>query len=357
MKCGLSSPRWTIAGIVAITLLSTVAAPHALAAGANGNDVVTVHAQALTDSLRAYGQVEPIALIEVRVVNPGTLSELRVVPGSVVTAGEVLARIKGPRMHSLLTAREQALRSAQAREGAASRALEITRGLFATQLTTRAAINAAQAELAAARAAALTANAQLREAQDLQTLRAPAAGTIMAVRAADGEQAVPGETILTLQPAGNLWIRAAYYGADAALLRVGMTGNFEPVGGGAAIAVEVSAIAPGVAADGGRNVGLVATSNHTSVSWVSGQWGAVTLAEPLRQMVVVPTSALILDRGTWWVLAHTAQGDRPQKVVPGPTRGWQTWIASGLHPGQQVVVQDAFLEYHRGIAQTYQPPN
>ncbi|TAM37915.1 MAG: efflux RND transporter periplasmic adaptor subunit [Burkholderiaceae bacterium] len=357
MRCKLPSPQWTIAIIVAIPLLSSVVATHALAAGANGNDVVTVHAQAFTDSLRAYGQVEPIALIEVRVVNPGTLSALRVVPGSVVTAGEALARITGPRMHSLLTAREQALHSAQAHEDAASQALEINRRLFATQLATRAAINAAQAELAAARAAALTANAQLREAQDLQTLRAPTAGTVMAVRAADGEQTLQGETILTLQPAGNLWIRAAYYGTDAALLRVGMTGSFQPVDGGVAIPIEVSAIAPGVATDGGRSAGLVATSNHVSATWVNGQWGTVTLAGPVRQMVVVPTSALILDRGNWWVLAHTAQGDRPQKVVPGPTRGWQTWIASGLHPGQQVVAQDAFLEYHRGIAQTYQPPD
>jgi cobalt-zinc-cadmium efflux system membrane fusion protein len=71
----------------------------------------------------------------------------------------------------------------------------------------------------------------------------------------------------------------------------------------------------------------------------------------------VPTSALVLDRGRWWVLVRTARGDRPQPVVPGPALGWRTWIAAGLRAGQQVVAKDAFLKYHRDIAQSYQPPD
>ena len=73
-------------------------------------------------------------------------------------------------------------------------------------------------------------------------------------------------------------------------------------------------------------------------------------------MMAVPTRALILDRARWWVLVRTPQGDRQQQVVPGPTSGWTTCIARGLSPGDQVVVENAYLEFHRRIAQRYTPP-
>lgn len=344
-------------GAIALCAAGLLGVASAAAADAIANDFITVHAQTVAHSLRAYGQVEPTAVIQVRAVNPGTLSGLRVVPGSAVAKGEVLARIGGPRMGSLLTARAQTLRSARSREEAAGRALGIAQHQLAVQLATRQAVDAAQSELAAAHAAAQTADARLREARDLQTVRAPAAGTVIEVQAADGEQTTAGQTLLTLQPAGKLWIRAAYYGADAALLHVGMTGRFRPSGDGEALPVRIVAISSSLAADGGLGVGLVPTSPALPRWWASGQWGTLALVGPSRSMVEVPTQALILDRGRWWVLVHTDQGNKPQEVVPGPAHGWLTAIASGLQPGQQVVVTDAFLQYYRGIARSYTAPD
>ncbi|MGA8008615.1 MAG: efflux RND transporter periplasmic adaptor subunit [Thiomonas sp.] len=350
--------RWRTAALllVASCMLGAFGTP-AIAADTTSPDVVTVHAQSVARRLSAYGQIEPMTLVRVHAVIAGTLSGLRVLPGSAVTAGEVLARIGGPRMRTFLTARQQALRSAQAREVGARQALEIARHQLATQLATRQALDVANSELVVARAAVQTAAAQLREAKALQTVRAPATGTVIAVQAANGEQTVAGQRLLTLQPAGRLWIRAAYYGADAALLHVGMTARFQPSGDDRAIPVRVAAISSGLAADAGLRVGLVPASPVSAAWWMNGQWGTVTLEGPTRSMVVVPTTALILDRGRWWVLVHTSRGDAPRQVVPGPVRGWNTWIASGLHTGEQVVVRDAFLEYHRGIAQSYQPPD
>lgn len=338
-------------------LLLGAAATPAAAAGAQAGRVATVRAETVVQTLSAYGQVEPIAIVRVRAVDAGTLSGLAVVPGSVVKAGEVLGRIGGPRMQSLLTAREQTLRSAETRAQAARRTLEAVRRNFAAQLATRRGVDAAQSDLAAARAALRTAAARLREVRRLRTVRAPTAGTVIAVRAANGERTAAGETLLTLQPAGKLWLRATYYGADAGLLRVGMQGRFRASAGDEAIAVKIAAISPALAADAGLRVGLVPLARVSPAQWMNGQWGTVTLEGPSRKMVAVPTTALILDRGHWWVLVRTPRGDEPRQVVPGPTRGWQTTIASGLQPGQRVVVQDAFLEYHRGIAASYQPPD
>ena len=348
--------RRTAAMLLAASLMLGTLGTPARAAEANAGSVVTVRVQSVARTLEAYGQVEPIAIAQVRAVDAGTLNDLEVVPGSVVRAGQVLARIGGPRMRSTLTAREQALHAAQAREDAARHALQIVKRKLAAELATRQEVDGAQADLAAAQAAAQTADAQLHEVRGLRTIRAPTAGTVIAVQAANGEQIAPGETLLTLQASGKLWVRATYYGADAAQLHVGMRGRFQPAGSDESIPVRIAAISSALGSDAGLRVGLLPASSLPP-EWLNGQWGSVTLEGPSRRMVSVPTSALILDRGRWWVLVHTAQGDKPREVVPGSSRGWQTSIASGLQPGEQVVVQDAFLEYHRGIARSYQPPD
>ena len=89
-----------------------------------------------------------------------------------------------------------------------------------------------------------------------------------------------------------------------------------------------------------------------NAGWLIAGGGVLFLA-----FSAVPTRALILDQGKWWVMVHTATGDHPQEVIPGPTRGWQTFIAHGLEPGTEVVVDNAYLEFHRSISQRYQPPD
>jgi RND family efflux transporter MFP subunit len=353
-----ASRRRLAATISAVSWLTCALCGPAYAGGPNAvapsASTVVAQRQTLSVPFTAYGEVEPTSIVTVSFVDSGTVSDLHALPGSPVTAGQVLARLSGPQMQALLTQRETALQSAQAHFDAAAHALATARGQLATHLSTRQAVDTAVSELAAARAGVQTAQAQLAEAHASEAIKAPIAGSVAAVQAANGEQAHAGQALLTIAPRGPLWVRAKYYGDDASALRVGMTGRFAPAGGGTPIPVSVATIAPAVGTDGGLQVGLVPTSN---LQWMSGQWGTVTLDGPSTQFVMVPTAALILDRGEWWVLVHTASGDRPRRVVPGPARGWQTGIVSGLQPGEQVVAQDAFLEYHRGIAENYQPPD
>lgn len=304
--------------------------------------------------LTAYGQVEPTSIVRIRAVDAGTISHLDLLPGSVVTAGEVVARIGGTRMQSLLTSRTAAVQSASARLDAARKALVIARRQLAAQLGTRQQVDAAASELEAAHAALLTAQAQLGEAREFQALVTPIAGTVLDVHAANGEQASSGQTILTVTPQGHLWVRADYYGAAGASIHPGMTGRFIPEGGGQSVAVKVATVGAGAESDGARRIGLMSVGQ---AAWIAGQWGTVVLDAARRPMVAIPTTALILDRSAWWVLVHTAHGDQPRKVVPGPALGWETLITSGLQPGDQVVTQNAFLEFHRGIAASYTPPN
>ncbi|MGA7801920.1 MAG: hypothetical protein WCC36_14025, partial [Gammaproteobacteria bacterium] len=91
--------------------------------------------------------------------------------------------------------------------------------------------------------------------------------------------------------------------------------------------------------------------------WHNGESGTVTLEGASRTLVAVPTEALILDGGRWWVLVHTGGGNHRQVVVPGPSRGEWTTIERGLQPGTAVVVQNAYLEFHRQVSRHYQPPD
>lgn len=316
---------------------------------------VIVHSQPVAERFPAYGAVQPIAPLPVRTVESGVIAQLGVVPGSTVRAGEALATLTGPEIESLLVSREGAAQSAQTRLAAAKRSLHIERAQLSSQLSTRQAVAAAQSAVAAAKAAFTSAQAQLDLAKEMRTLRAPSAGRVLAVNVGEGEHVMAGQTVVTLQTHDSLWLTATYYGADASAVYVGMTGTFQPASGTAPVPVKVVGVSAALAPDGGETIGLAA--KRPPAPWSNGERGTVSLSGPTRRLVAVPTRALILDQARWWVLVRTSKGDRPQGVVPGPRRGWETFIERGLSPGERIVVENAYLEFHRGITQQYTPPD
>jgi cobalt-zinc-cadmium efflux system membrane fusion protein len=339
---------------------AVIAAANAIA---SESGTITVRAEPVAAQFQAFGQVEPIAVLPVRTVEAGAVAALRVVPGSQVTAGEALATLTGPEIQSLLVSREGAVRSASTQLAGTKRTLAIERRQLTVHLSTLRSVAAAQSALAAAMAAFNTARAQLEVAEQMSTLRAPSAGTVLGISVAEGERVAAGQTMVTLQTNGRLWLTASYYGMDATAIRVGMRGRFEPTAGGAPATVSVAAVSAALAPDGGESIGLLAADRpaggkeSSPALWLNGEKGTVTLEGPARALIAVPTRALILDQAHWWVLVRTQTGDRRQQVVPGPTRGWQTYIERGLEPGERVVVQNAYLEFYRAISQHYTPPD
>ena len=343
------SPAIIVCLLMNVGLL--LAANLARAADAN---VVVVQARIVTSQFEAYAQVEPIAVLPVRAAETGVITGLKIFPGDALKAGQKLAQLGGPEIAARLAQDEAAVNSARRNLTNARKSLAIQQEKLAAHLSTRQSVLQAESAAAQAQAALDTAQAQLRALRQLITVKAPIAGAVLAVNVAAGERVGAGQTLLTLQPADRLWLKAAYYGADAAAVKVGMAGQFTPAGGEEVIPVKVSAIFGSLQPDGGESVGLVAAA---SSGWLNGESGTVTLNGPARSLVAVPTRALILDQGHWWVLVHTAKGNQPRLVTPGPARGWQTFIERGLEPGAEVVVEHAYLEFHRRISQDYQPPD
>ena len=331
---------------VASAAYVAILALHCLPAGAQTAATLIVQAQPVTVTFRAYGQIQPIAITRVSAVESGVVTRL-VLPGERISAGQELAVLAGPQAQSLLAERRSALRAAAVQ-------LAVDRRKLTLRLVTR-------QTLAADEAAFELARGELQVALQTLTVRAPADGEVIGVEAANGSQVAAGQPILTLQTS-QPWLQATYYGAQALAIHPGMTGRFQPASGDA-VPVRVKTVSQALQADGGEQVGLfpVRPSGHGSaaamVSWRSGQWGTVTLFGATRPMIAVPTRALILDRARWWVLVRTPGGDRQRRVVPGPASGWTTYISQGLRPGEQVVIENAYLEFHRGISQRYTPPD
>lgn len=316
---------------------------------------IEIPSRTVTPHLRAYAQVAPVASVEVRALQAGVATGLDVLPGATVKAGQLLARLGGPDVDALATQRTMALASARSVLSTAQRTLAIEREKQASHLSTKEALDEAEAAEARARADFETAQAQLKALHQTEIVRAPADGVVRAVSAANGERLAQGERILTLVPSGGLWLQAQYYGADVSAIHSGMTGKFSPASGTAPISVEVRTLIGPVQPDGGQAVGLVASG--PSPQWFDGEAGTLTLKGAERSLAAVPTRALVLDRGQWWVLVHTPQGPHRQAVTPGPSRGEWTLIEQGLAPGAKVVVENVYLEFHRAFSQHYQAPD
>lgn len=322
---------------------------------AAGDALWIAKAESVTTQITAYAVVEPRVVVPVRAGTSGVLRDLTVQPGDTVAAGAVLGRLAGPAADAALTVRQNTVTSAEAALNAAQQALAIERQKQASRLSTRGAVDKAAAAVSDAQARRDTARAELIAAQDMVAVRAPQAGQILTIEAAAGERLTPGDTILTLLPNGSLWLSASLHGADADAVRPGMTGRFIPADGGAAIPVKVRAVPGTLRHDGGRVVDLVA--DDTAANWIDGEFGTVTVDTGTVTGVAVPNAALVLDQAHWWVLVRTDKGDKPQEITPGPSRNGMTIIASGLAPGTAVVVANAYLEFHHGIGQSYQPPD
>ncbi|HAJ93034.1 MAG TPA: hypothetical protein DCO71_10550 [Gammaproteobacteria bacterium] len=150
-------------------------------------------------------------------------------------------------------------------------------------------------------------------------------------------------------------MRAVFYGKDIVALHSGMAGVFRSATGGKPTPVTLRKVIKPLRLDGGR--GVVCIPTNARPEWFNGAVGTLQLDGPKRNWAAVPTDALILDGGRWWVLIEDAKGIHRQAVEPGPSVDHITLIGKGLKAGQQVVVTGAYLRFHRDFADHYQPPD
>lgn len=319
------------------------------------SDTVRAQPQSIATHIAAYARVAPIALSTLHAAAAGDVQGLHVEPGQHVAAGESLGHLSGPEVNALLSQRRSAVADAKATLSASEQILAIEQQQRSQHLSTRQTVYKAKSAQRQAKAQLANARSTLKAAKQRVALRAPASGVLVSLRVADGDRVSPGQTLLTLQPDHQLWLKAAFYGNDGHRIHIGMTGRFIPAHGGHAIPVRVARILPTERPGGGLPVGLKAL--HHGAQWRSGEAGQVVLQGPRDTGVTIPSRALILYRSQWWVLVDTTHGARRQRVSVGPNRDGHTLITHGLAAGTPVIVDRAYLMFHRDFAQHYQPPD
>lgn len=356
----MNIPTHQAAAFMGVVLLSlttscSFAGPKTGGTAGASSDLATVRRTTFQPHYSAYGQIKPIHDITVRSQLQGIVEKLAVVPGESIKQGQMIAQITGPSYQAAIRQAQAAVVHAQAQLKLAT---QLVQGIdqLPKGLRTRPKMQKAAAAVTEAHSDLNSAKAQRVKLRSAAQIKAPAAGIAVAVQAANGERVAAGDRLIKMQPAGKLWLKADYYGSDIAKLHPGMKGLFHPASGSPTIVVTLLHVVPPQKADGAVEV-VCLPANHPPAGWRNGAAGRLELLGKTLAAIRVPTSSLVMDQAHWWVLVHDAKGDHPQAVTPGPSAGESTLITSGLKPGEQVVVHDAYLRYHRNFAKQYTPPD
>ncbi len=301
----------------------------------------------------AYAVVEPVAAITVPALVDGSLVQWKALPGMAVRRGDVLGQLAGPERAKEMVEARSALEEARSAFDLARKNEAAARETYPVITDVRK-LNEARAAVTQAESALKAAKARWAFVRGEGEIRAPATGVLTRGYAADGQTVAAGTVLARMEDSSRLWLHAVFYGRDALLLKPGLHGLFAPLGGGEAVPVRVGSVIAPMQPDGGRAVGCLPVSPP---AWFSGQSGTLKLEAPPLSWPAVPESALILKGESWYVLVRGAVGDEHRKVEPGPEAGGWRAIVRGVKPGEQVVVKDAYLLFHRNVAKAFTPPD
>lgn len=337
-----------------LLILGLVAQPIAGIA-ADGTTVGSVVVARTTDTptQTGYGDIRPVAYVALTAQQTGRITALSVLPGQFIKKDTVIGHLSGTAIDARRAEYRARLQQATAAEANAARLLTIDQRTLSDQISTRQQLIRAEQALKYARTERKIAEATLNEFTRKIILRSPIDGTITSIQYANGSLVQPGTTIARLAPTHDLHLEARFFGTP---ITPGMRGMFHPLGTHKPIAVQVTQVLPIDPRDGSQPA-LLRPIAPTAADWHIGAAGQVVLSAPAQTEIQIPSRALILDQGQWWVLLHTVHGPQPQAVTIGHSQGDDTAVLSGLKAGDRVIVEQVYRLFHRNFAQRYQQPD
>ncbi len=283
------------------------------------------------------------------VASPATARVVRVLAraGDTVKANQPLVELASGDMSK---ARAE-LGAAATRLELAKKTLERKKGQLAERLITEREVIDAQAavtEAEAQRTVAAGALDQFAGAQGANglVLRAPVAGTVIDRDVVVGQLADPSKTLFRIGDLSKLWLIAHVFERDAVRVQVGATGTAS------------FAALPGRTVDGtitwiGREVETASRTVPVRLEVANpdgvlrpGMSASVTIpvGEVGGQVVAVPIAAVQRVGDSWGVFVPRGPGKYEAKPVGrGRDLEGEVEILSGLVPGEEVVVDGAFL--------------
>jgi len=297
-------------------------------------------------------KVNEQAYAEVGAPIPGRIIRLLAAPGQSVRRGQPLAALQSVELGQARAQRT----TARARAELARKTAERKRGLAAERIVSRGELQRAEADLAeadanlgAAEAAVSALGVETPPAGgDLSSfsLLSPISGTVLERAAVQGQRADPSRSLFRIADLSSLWLVAQAPERDASRVREGSPAE-----------ITLAAL-PGQKLQG-------------KVTWVGREVDAHSRTVPVRvvlpnpagrlkpgmfatawigtggegdKVVAVPSTALQRMDNRWVVFLPRSPGRfEVRPVERGRDLGSEVAIASGLKPGERVVVEGAFV--------------
>lgn len=265
------------------------------------------------------------------------LLTLMVEVGDRVKKGQVLAKLSPGTLEADLAAAKAALLEAEASAREAHLTAERVKTLQGSEALSPQAIDQALAADAAGQARVAAAKARV-QADSLRLsytqITAPDDGVISARIATPGALVQPGQELFRLQRQGRLEWRAEVPGAELAQLKAGQTVRVQP-SGAPAVEGRIRRVAPQI--DPQTRNGLVYVDLKGSEALRAGLFARGDFVLGESQALSLPQSAVLLRDGFSYVFRIDGSKVRQTKVQVGRREADRVELRSGLTAGAAVV--------------------
>lgn len=323
---------------------------HALALSAASLKYIEVSTVGENGALQGRLLPGRIAFRPQAVVAIGSPLSARVVsvsvrPGQSVQAGQALLTLQSAEMAATRSAFEQAQAKSAAAEDLLRRQTEmVARGVGLE-------VDRFQAETVAREARAELARAQrvlsyVDEGEgDRFTLRAPATGIVVALRASVGTMVTPGgEALVEIGDPTRLWVVADVPEDDIAAVQVGMRADVRVPAADARFTASIDGVGRIVDSEQ-RRMPVYLLPQGRLPALTPGMQAEVRLTQARQGALTLPVAAVLIKDGSRRiVMVRRADGQFEARTVrTGIAREGRVTILEGLQAGDQVVVRGALL--------------
>src|SRR5215469_5019158 len=295
-------------------------------------------------------EADPARTVPVLPSGAGRVQSLKVSLGDRVQRGQPLVLIDSPDLAQAYDDNDKATSSARLAAANLKRAEDQFKiGATAQRDLDQARSDNAQAvaEYARTRARlrAMGAAEDARGAERLLTVRAPMNGSVTALGTAPGAQINDiTQSIMTIADLSVVWVTALVAEKDIAVLAPGQDAEVSVTAyPGRPLHGKVLFVPDVIEADSRRNKTRIAFENPDN-ALKPNMFTTVTLYGPAHTRVVLPSSALLMNNDRTTVFIATAPWTFERRTVePLLEESSQVAIASGVQPGEQVVVRGGIL--------------
>jgi HlyD family secretion protein len=208
------------------------------------------------------------------------------------------------------------------------------------KFTSEDALKSAQGQLRAAQGRYEAARAQLSYAE----IRSPIDGVVTERPLYPGEMVTPGSTLLTVMDLSRVVARAHLTADQAALVKAGDSATLTAPGLSEPVAGKVALVSPAVDPGSTTVQVWVEAENRGGELKVGSTVHVTVVAETAKDALLIPRAALLTaDDGATSVMVVGADNVAHQTAVTtGIKQGDEVQILSGLEAGQKVVMEGAF---------------